>query len=231
MGLLFSCQPSDQAGVAAPAAQQQPKAKKAGGRADGKKPQVSVIRLRPLTMGTLDSETAPTVDAIRAGLPDDYQVAAAEGEDAHGAVEVRLENELVVTLYPDEEGVRILRAVATSPKVVAPQGVRLGKRLGDHHNWDKMTCMPGEADLAAHVVCHAVSGARIAFAAAVPAGGEGRGEAESSVEKEAAAELLISHIIWNPKDPEEEAVTVGGEAPNDKGSSEEEPSDDAEDQE
>jgi hypothetical protein len=140
-----------------------------------------------MNLGPLKADAAFDKMVIDKYLPEAYIVDTHEEDN----ISITHKGTLAAVLYPDEAGEHIGQVVITSSSIAAPRDVRVGSKIGEHHNWEQMTCTAGEGRQEASIVCQAFEEGRIQFLVA--------GDTADTSDKEALAELDITALVWNPQ--------------------------------
>ncbi len=158
--------------------------------------EVTNLRLRPLSLGQLDGTSSADVESLGNALPAAYHVA----ED-DGAAKVTKDGRHVMTIFRRDGTDVVGRAHIYTRDISAPRGVRVGTRIGEHHNWADMSCTAGTGEWKGKAICQAFEEGRIQFVV----GGD---EAVDGVPaREVLARLAIDAMVWNPAEVE---PTEGG---------------------
>jgi hypothetical protein len=153
----------------------------------------TVLRGSMHGVGPITSKVEPTVEAIDAVLDDRYTVRASEGGPEGSTVQVLFEGKVVLDVFGDPESKKILRTVSTDGHVVFPWNTKVGNRIGDHQNWERMTCRLADKPFEGKAQCHAFEVGRVSYLV------EGwTGEAGVLPAKELMADAKIAGVMWTP---------------------------------
>lgn len=157
------------------------------------KPKSNLLQGTMNGIGPITATTPPTVEAIDALLDEAYTVRPAQDAPEGVTVQVLFKDSVVLNVFPTEAGDKILRAVSTDAHVVFPWETKVGQRMGDHHNWERMTCKLAEKPYEGKAVCHAFEAARVGYLV------EGwAGEPGVLPGKELVADAKIAGVVWTP---------------------------------
>lgn len=211
VALLAGCTPAaDSEGTPAPAAGKGAKAKGRKAKAGGvpknpmaaEKPASDVLRAAPKRFGELSSGTAPTLEAVSAKLTAPYTARAAEGALPGATVQILRDGAPVADVFPSADGAYIAKIYVTADGVSFPFSAKVGMRLGDHKNWDKMTCSSAPEPLTGKAFCHAFSDAHLGFVV-----GGWAGDAGVVPPREQLSDLKVIGMMWAPDPPTSGTVT------------------------
>lgn len=162
-------------------------------------PRLEGLRAGPSRLGPLSAKLAPTVEAVDEAMPDKYTVRApAEGATPGAAVQVLLDDTVVLEIFGSDDGSYIDRAWSADKHVIFPWNTRVGDRIGDHKNWKRMTCVAAKAPFEGKAICNAFAEARISY---LVEGWEG----DVVPGKELLADLEIAGVVWTPDAPTDKA--------------------------
>lgn len=116
-------------------------------------------------IGRLDGSTPFDTAAVRAALPPGFTVELRSVETEAGLVPVAWalrDGQLVLEIYPDEDGATVGRVDAASEQVEGPTGLRVGQTFADADGAD-MDCDLGTEELSGRAVCRPASGGPVRY--------------------------------------------------------------------
>jgi hypothetical protein len=151
------------------------------------------MRVSSTRVGTITKSVEPTIEGVEAALSSFYQVVPNIGGLAGARIAVKFDGEVVLQVFPSEDGERIERIYSRSEHVTFPWETKVGARMGDQKHWDRMSCELAEAPFEGRALCKGYEKGRVAYLV------EGwEGEATTLPGKDAIAELKIAGLLWTP---------------------------------
>ena len=145
-------------------------------------------------VGALSAETPFSPEAVRAALPEGFEIETGRIETERDTVPVLYafsDGQIILEVFPDRTRDRVGRIDAASALVAGPQGARPGDGFSDVGGGG-MDCQPGTEELAGRAVCRASGGGPVryvfAHGADTPRG--------ALPERDVLAQSILERIVW-----------------------------------